>query len=743
MYPFHPLWILTLFAHLRLICNNQRVASYIPQPAASTEDPTRHPVNLGAHVRHNGVDFAIAAPHATAVTLCLFSADRTRETCFSLNPQGLGVWAGFVPNIGEGQLYGYRIDGRWAPEAGLLYNPAKLLLDPYARAVTGAPSLHDSLFSPGFTSQREPLVPDESDSASYMALGVVTGQRPAVGTHPYIPWRDTVIYEAHVKGFTALNRHIPPELRGTYAGLAHPQVISYLKDMGITAIELLPIHAKMDEVFLEERELTNYWGYNTLNYFSPEPSYATRKAQEEGPLAVVEEVRNMIAALHAAGIEVILDVVYNHTCEGGVDGPTVSWRGIDNTAYYLSDPADPSQLFDTTGVGNTLDFRNSNVVSLALDSLRYWVEEMGVDGFRFDLAVTLGRNGAVFDPRHPFLVALGTDPVIRHAKLITEPWDVGPQGWRTGQFPPPLADWNDHFRNTARDFWVSAPRALSEGQEANDLRDFATRLAGSADLFGHGKIPGGRGTYASINFITAHDGFTLRDLVAHNEKHNEANRENNRDGSDHNNSWNFGHEGFVNVPNEVEVARRRASRNLLGTLILSAGTPMITAGDECGRSQGGNNNAYCQDNEISWMTWDDDDQHKNLLKTTAFLLGLRREIPALRPTSLYTKTAQPGDTLVDLQWFDDQGEPMAQQLWFDPNHRTLQMLRSGGGHSPDVLIVFNGSLEKHTVRLPEGRGKNFRLSWDSSWERPRYSQELYSPSAMVKLEPLSMRVFLS
>ena len=715
---------------------------------AETETmPTEHavssPVTAGAHVVGSGTDFALMAPHASSVTLCLFDGDdASGERRFALHSLGQGFWAGHIPGIGVGQRYGYRVAGRWAPELGLLHNPAKLLLDPYAKAVTRAPVLDGALFSPGFSLDRSRILdPDPLDSAPFMSLGVVTEPEESVTHHPRIPWRNTVIYECHVKGMTALRKDIPEELRGTYAGLAHPVVVDYLKRLGITAVELLPIQAKMDETFLADIGLTNYWGYSTLDFFAPEPSYATQAAQEAGPQAVIDEVKGMVAALHEAGIEVILDVVYNHTCEGGGDGPTISWRGIDNTSYYMAQPDNPGRLMDTTGCGNSLDFRRRSVLLLALNSLRYWADKIGVDGFRFDLAVTLGRNGEHFDTNHPFLMAMLTDPILGSLKLVNEPWDLGPFGWRTGQFPAPMADWNDHFRNTMRSFWVADPRVLAHGGSGGDLRDIATRLAGSADLFGHGRLPGGRGVYASINFITAHDGFTLHDLVSYDAKHNEANREDNRDGTTNNLSWNFGFEGATDAPGPVKAERRKAMRNLLGTLILSAGTPMITAGDEFGRTQKGNNNAYCQDNELTWVNWDLAPWQRDLWETTACLLRLRRESNACRPTGFYTETSYKGDVLTDLDWFDAEGNPMPQYLWFDRGYRTIQMLRSGRGKDNDVLVILNGSPHDKEIHLPEGRGTIFRLAWDSAWERPKANQPSYAPGARTSIGALSMQVY--
>ncbi|MCI1674993.1 MAG: glycogen debranching protein GlgX [Ancrocorticia sp.] len=723
---------------------------------AAEAEPASIPIRLGATLIGDGADFAVFAPGAARVDVCLFArvGSELTEKRFTLN-SAFGYWTGHVPHVEAGQLYGYRVHGRWAPELGLYFNPAKVLLDPYARAILKTPTLCPALYAHKVNDALEPTayppLPDDHDSALVTALGIVLPDtQTAADTRPFTPWDDTVIYEAHVKGLTQLAPDIPEELRGTYAGLAHPHTIDRLKQLGITAIELLPIHAKMAEPFLTQRGLPNYWGYSTLSFFSPEPSYATRSAQERGGAAVVEEVRAMVRALHEAGIEVILDVVYNHTCEGGNDGPTVSWRGLDQPSYYLHSPTDPARLIDTTGCGNSLDFRRQHVVAMALDSLRYWASDIGVDGFRFDLAVTLGRRGdqgEQFDSSHPFYVALTTDPLLRTVKIINEPWDLGPNGWQTGRFIQLTADWNDHFRDTARSFWVAQPRAMSSGGYGGDLRDLATRLAGSADLFGHGRIPGGRGAFASVNFITAHDGFTLRDLVSFDSKHNDANLENNRDGSNDNKSWNHGWEGDGtpgNRPNPGIFARRRQTmRNLLATLIFSTGTPMLCAGDEFGRTQQGNNNSYCQDNEISWLNYDHSQWQTDLRDTVAYLLSIRREHRVLRPIRFYTEVQSGLDPVPDLGWFDTSGDPMPEHKWFDAQGRTLQMLRSGRGHDVDALLVLNGSLRECEITLPEGRTTPFELVWDSTWERPRTVHDVYAPRAVTRIAPLSIRLFLA
>ncbi|MGO1858017.1 glycogen debranching protein GlgX [Ancrocorticia populi] len=719
-----------------------------PGPAAM---PINSPVRLGAHLTDGGADFSVLAPHASAVTLCLFLNDddgSTIERRYAMNPCKLGYWRAHIPGVRAGTEYGYRVDGRWAPELGLRHNPAKLLLDPYAQAITQSPVLGPELYGhqvdEDLSPTMIPLEPDARDSAGSMARGVVLDEAPDVTDHPFVAWEDTVIYEAHLKGLTKLLPDVPEELRGTYAGMGHPATAAYLKNLGVTSVELLPIHASMAEPFLQAKGLSNYWGYNTLSFFAPEPSYATKASQESGPAAVLNEVRDMVKNLHEAGLEVILDVVYNHTCEGGADGPMVSWRGLDQRSYYLFEQDDPSQFFDTTGCGNSLDFRRQKVVRLALDSLRYWVQKMGVDGFRFDLSVTLGRNGKHFDTHHPFFVALTTDPVLGNVKLINEPWDLGPNGWQTGRFISPTADWNDHFRDTVRAFWVAQPRSLMGGGTGGDIRDLATRLSGSADLFSHGRIPGGRGPSSSINFVTAHDGFTMRDLVSYNNKRNDANLESNRDGTNDNKSWDHGHEeGEVQAPRAVRERRQQTLRNLMGTLILSAGTPMITAGDEIGRTQNGNNNSYCQDNEISWVNWDLEQWQTDLHDTVAYLLKIRSKHKVLRPDHFYTEGLAAAENVGDLEWFDAEGANMPEHKWFDSKRRIVQMLRSGRGVDGDALIVVNGSLDRTEVCLPNGRETSFELLWDSSWPSPRSTHPVYAPNAMTSLEPLSIQLYLS
>ncbi|MBX6388179.1 MAG: glycogen debranching protein GlgX [Frankia sp.] len=556
------------------------------------QDPARlrvrpgAPAPLGVWPDDEGANVAVVAPGADAVEFCLLD-DAGGETRFRLPERTGAVWHGHIPGARPGQRYGLRAHGPYDPARGLRYNPAKLLLDPYARQVVGTLAAHPAIFGYG-AGDPYGTTPDEQDSAPYVPIGVITpapgarGGADPTANRPRTPWPDTVIYELHVRGFTRLHPALPPELRGTYAGLAHPAVIAHLRRLGVSAVELLPVHAHVSEPVLLDRGLTNYWGYNCVGFFAPHPGYAAT----DDPVA---EFRAMVAALHDAGIEVLLDVVYNHTAEQDERGPTLSLRGLDNTVYYRLEPADPRRYRDVTGCGNTLNVTSPHVVRLVCDSLRYWVTEMGVDGFRFDLAAALGRNPDGFDPAAPLLAAIGQDPVLATVKLIAEPWDVGWGGYQVGAFPPPWAEWNDRFRNTVRETWAG---------RAHSAADLGYRITASSDLFDHS----GRRPWASVNFVTAHDGFTLADLVSYENKHNEANREDNRDGEAHNRSANHGVEGPTDDPAVLE-SRRRARRALLATLLLSAGVPMLLAGDEFGRSQGGNNNAYCQDGPTSWLGW--------------------------------------------------------------------------------------------------------------------------------------------
>ena len=729
------------------------------------QPPRGRPPRLGVHLTGDGVDVAVLASHAEAVDLCLLdrdpaSADGWTERRIPLDGPAYGVWHGHVPGVRVGQHYGFRAHGAWDPAAGTRYNPAKLLVDPYARALEGEVALGPAVYGHRVDAEGRTLGPgpelDPTDSRAHVPHAVVVDDRfdGEPTPRPHVPWTDTVIYEAHVRGLTQRLPGVPAELRGTYAGLAHPATIEHLLSLGVTTVELLPIHAVADEPHLVARGLTNYWGYNTLGFFAPNPAYATQGARAAGSQAVLAEVKGMVQLLHRAGLEVVLDVVYNHTCEGGTDGPQLSWRGLDPTLYYLHDGGRPARFADVTGCGNSLDFRRPRVVQMTLDSLRYWADVVGVDGFRFDLAVTLGRSAIGFEQDHPFLVALQTDPVLSGLKLIAEPWDVGPGGWRTGAFPAPMAEWNDRFRNAVRTFWLGDPAQAAHGRPGHGVRDLATRLAGSADLFGYTDPPLMRGVVASINYVTAHDGFTLADLVAYEHKHNHANGEGNRDGSDDNRSWNHGIEGPVRdkgVGLEILPLRRRSIRNLLGTLVLAAGTPMITAGDEIGRTQRGNNNAYCLDDETSWVDWELTEWRENLLATTRHLLRLRHENAALRSMHFYRgQPRSAADPRPDLDWRLADGTPFAHHHWLDPAVRTLQMTRTADDGS-SVLLVLNGALDPVDITLADGTREHWELAWDSTWEHPgevRVAAETNGglhavPGDELTLEPLAMRVYVA
>jgi glycogen operon protein len=718
------------------------------------------PPRLGVHVTDDGVEVGVLAPDAQAIDLCLLQPDGS-ERRVRLDGPDLGVFSARVPGVRPGQRYGLRAHGAWDPSHGLRYNPAKLLVDPYARGLDGdveyGPVTYGHVVDDEL--RGDPFgTPDPRDSAGHVPWSVVVDTRALPGpdpaaNRPWTPWRDSVVYEAHVKGLTALAPDVPEDLRGTYAGLAHPSVLHHLTRLGVTAVELLPIHASASEPALVRRGTTNYWGYNTLGFFAPHAAYATAAARTAGPAAVLDEVRAAVHALHEAGLEVWLDVVHNHTMEGGHAGQHVSWRGLDAAYYYVHDGNVPANLVDTTGCGNSLDFRRPGVVGATLDSLRYWTQVVGVDGFRFDLAVTLGRGPAGFVPDHPLLVAASLDPALNGIKLVAEPWDLGYGGWRTGQFPPPFGEWNDRFRNAVRSFWLADPARASHGLPGHRVRDLATRLSGSVDLFGGGVPPLSRTPAASVNYVTAHDGFTLADLVTYDHKHNTANGEQNRDGSDDNRSWNHGVEGPVPEDSpaaDVLPLRRRSVRNLMATLLLSAGTPMLVAGDEMGRTQAGNNNAYCQDNAVSWLSWDRSGWHDDLLATTRHLLAIRREHPSLRATSFYSGRPHVEGGPPDLGWYTPDGSQFDHGRWHDASLRTFQMMRTTAAPDEDgVLLVVNGALDDVAVHLAAAATHHWRLAWDSVWEHPdemttaAVNGALHpGPDEPVTLEPLSLRVYV-
>jgi glycogen operon protein len=629
-------------------------------PAVGPPGPVTWPGSpspLGAHWDGTGTNFALWSAGAQAVDLCLFDADGT-EHRHRLRESTHQVWHARLPGVGPGQRYGYRVHGPYDPSQGLRYNPAKLLLDPYTRAVDGQLTLDPSLF--GYRDTPDARTPDDRDSGPHVPRGVVIHDSFPWGGDlpPATSWSDTVIYELHVKGATMRHPEVPPALRGTYAGLGHPAFVEHLTSLGVTAVELLPVHHFVSEPHLLKRGLTNYWGYNTLGYFAPHAAYSSVGSAG----GQVTEFKAMVKALHAAGIEVLLDVVYNHTAEGDHSGPTLSFKGIDNRAYYRLRGGDGSRYTDYTGCGNTLDVRRPAVLALLMDSLRYWVTEMHVDGFRFDLASALARSMHDVDRLSAFFDVVHQDPVVSQVKLIAEPWDVGEGGYQVGNFPPPWTEWNGKYRDTVRDVWSGAHVGV---------RDLAYRLTGSSDLY----RSDGRRPFASINFVTAHDGFTLHDLVSYERKRNEANGEENRDGENHNRNWNCGVEGPTDDP-EIQALRARQVRNHLTTLLLSTGVPMLTAGDELGRTQLGNNNAYCQDNEVSWVDWKAVDEE--LLAFVTRLVRLRRGSPALRQEAFFEGHEVPGTGGTrDLAWFRPGGGQLTTADWFDTGLQTVGMYLDG------------------------------------------------------------------
>jgi glycogen operon protein len=651
------------------------------------------PDPLGATWSPAATNFAVFAPEADAVEVCLFddSGEPSSERRLQLTEHTLGIWHGAVPVLPVGQLYGFRVHGPWDPGSGRRFNPAKLLLDPYARAVAG--DVRSDAASYGHR-RDAPLLRSDLDSAAHVPRSVVVDDHFDWGPHeprPRTRWTDTVIYELHVKGFTALHDRVPEALRGTYAGLASAPVVDYLRDLGVTTVELLPVHQFVTEPEVAARGLTNYWGYNSIGYFAPHHAYSSGGDRGQQ----VAEFKQMVRALHEAGLEVLLDVVYNHTAEQGPLGPTLSFRGLDDLGFYKH--LDEATYWDVTGCGNTVDASYPPALQLILDSLRYWATEMHVDGFRFDLAPALTRTGHKIDMSGHFLTAVGQDPVLRRLKLVAEPWDASMDGYTVGRFPSPWCEWNDRYRDTVRDFW----RGRSGG-----VRDVASRLAGSSDLY----ADDGRAPYASINFVTAHDGFTLRDLVSYDRKHNEANGEDNADGSDDNRSWNCGVEGETDDL-RVRALRRRQGANLMATLCLSNGVPMLTAGDERGRTQRGNNNAYAQDNELSWVDWRADDAWLDLYELTRAALRLRREHPALRQRHYLAGQPTTEGGPKDLAWIHPEGRELTEADWFDEELHTLGMFVSGdplrapgprGERLRDAsfLLWFNARAETTKVVLP-------------------------------------------
>lgn len=694
------------------------------------------PNPLGATWDGSGVNFALFSAHAEKVDLCLFDGDGVTETARITLPEYTHeVWHGYLPDARPGQLYGYRVHGPYEPLAGHRFNPNKLLLDPYAKILVGNLKWDDALFGYTVGHPDEDLSFDERDSAPFMPKCQVmdpafTWGRPT----GFRPWHETVIYEMHVRGTTILHPEVPEEFRGTFEGLASQPVIDHLKKLGVTAIELLPIHAFLQDRHLIERDLSNYWGYNSIGYFAPNPDYLR-------PRNDLSSFKSFVQKMHDAGIEVILDVVYNHTAEGNHLGPTLSFRGIDNYSYYYLMGDQPRFYNDFTGTGNALELRHPKILSMVMDSLRYWVQVMGVDGFRFDLATTLARVEGPYDEHASFLDAVAQDPVLGHVKLIAEPWDTGLGGYQVGNFPPGWAEWNDQYRDTMRKFWKG-----DEGQ----LAGFSARFSASADIFNRR----GRRTWASVNFITAHDGFTLHDLVSYNQKHNAENGEDSRDGSDNNNSWNCGVEGATDDP-EILALRRRQMRNFLATLLLSQGTPMLTAGDEFARTQHGNNNAYCQDNEISWLDWAAIDEAGGAqMDFVARLLSLRHEHIVFHRNRFFHGDIIPGTEVKDVIWLHPEGREMARDDWHDPEARALGIRLSGeagivhltetGDQEPDdtFLLLVNASHEDVEFNLPNGDKGAWESLVDTMFEdgQPEGDQDPYSPDTKLTLGGRSLRL---
>ncbi|UFU01590.1 glycogen debranching protein GlgX [Ruania suaedae] len=670
-----------------------------------------HSYPLGATFNGTGTNFALYSSIADRVELCLLDDDGVEE-CIEVTEVDAFVWHVYLPSVRPGQRYGYRVHGPHDLESGHRCNPAKLLLDPYAKAIDGQIDGNEALYSYHFGDPDGPL--NTQDSAGHTMTSVVTNPFFDWG-HDHPPeteYHESIIYEAHVRGMTMQHPEVPEEIRGTYAGMAHPAVIAHLVELGVTAVELMPVHQFIEDPSLVERGLTNYWGYNTIGFFAPHNRYSAWGSRGEQVL----EFKSLVKAMHAAGIEVILDVVYNHTAEGNHLGPTLSLRGLDNASYYRLVDEDKAHYFDTTGTGNSLLMRSPHVLQLIMDSLRYWITEMHVDGFRFDLAATLARQFHEVDRLSSFFDIIQQDPVISQVKLIAEPWDLGTGGYQVGGFPPLWTEWNGQYRDTVRDFWRGEPSTLGE---------FASRLTGSSDLYEHT----GRTPIASINFVTAHDGFTLRDLVSYNDKHNEANGEDGRDGESHNRSWNCGVEGPTDDP-EIERLRARQQRNFLATLLLSQGVPMLAHGDELSRTQDGNNNVYAQDNPLSWVDWDLDPQAQSLLDFTRTLIAFRRDHPVLRRRRFFngsTSAAGGLPELPDIAWFDPNGDLMDTEAWTTSYARSLAVFLNGQAiEEPDsqgrpieddsLMILINADADDLDFTLPEatyGQGWSPVLSTDS------------------------------
>jgi isoamylase len=675
------------------------------------------PYPLGATWDGVGTNFAIFSEHATRVELCLFDAPdaESESVTIPLPEQTDMVWHGYLPDLHPGQLYGYRVHGAYAPHGGHRFNPNKLVLDPYAKVIGRTVRWDHALF--GFRMGTDDTTFDTRDSAPYAPIAAVVDTSFTWGDDRPLrtPWHRTLIYELHVKGFSNLNPHVSEPLRGTYLGLASEASIKHLTALGVTAVELMPVHHHADEWHVAQRGLSNYWGYNTLSYFAPDIRYSSSSS----PMDAVREFKMMVRALHAAGLEVILDVVYNHTAEGNHLGPTLSLRGIDNASYYRLQPHAPRFYQDFTGCGNTLNMRSPRVLQLIMDSLRYWVRDMHVDGFRFDLASALARELHAVDKLGAFFDIIHQDPVLSQVKLIAEPWDLGEGGYQVGNFPTKWTEWNGKYRDTVRTFWRGDGGGISE---------LATRLSGSSDLYEQS----GRRPYASINFITAHDGFTLADLVSYREKHNEANGENNADGENHNLSWNSGAEGPTS-DRRILALREQQRRNLMATLLLSVGVPMISGGDEIGRTQQGNNNAYCQDNEVSWTHWELTAEQRDFFEFTRRLIQIWRDNPVLRRRKFFQGRRIRGAEVLDIAWLDPSGREVTDEIWNSPDVRTLAVRLDGDAIDEvdergerivgdTLLLMLNAGAKPTAFALPstaaEERWETL-LDTADPWVRPR------------------------
>ena len=694
-----------------------------------------HPYPLGATWDGAGVNFALFSEYATKVELCLFdSRDAKRESERIILPeQDEFVWHGYLPGIQPGQLYGYRVHGPYEPEKGHRFNPHKVLLDPYARAVGRDLQWDDSLFGYKLGDEDADLSFDERDNVAFAPLGIVLDTAFTWGDDrpPLVPWNRTLIYEVHVKGFTMRHPGVPKAIRGTYAGLATEAAIAHLKRLNVTAVELLPVYHHMDDKFLLDKQLSNYWGYNTLAYFAPDTRYASQRS----PRKAVQEFKFMVRTLHQAGIEVILDVVYNHTCEGNQNGPTLSLRGIDNANYYKLTP-EGRYYMDYTGCGNSMNMQHPRVLQFILDSLRYWVRDMHVDGFRFDLASTLARELFAVDKLSTFFDIIQQDPVLSHVKLIAEPWDVGEGGYQVGNFPVQWTEWNGKYRDCVRRFWKG---------DGGTYNEFATRLTGSSDLFGDD----GRKPVASINFITCHDGFNLQDLVSYNDKHNEANGENNNDGANDNNSWNCGAEGPTDDP-AIKVLRERQKRNLLATLLLSQGVAMVLAGDELSHTQQGNNNTYCQDNELTWLNWELNAEQKDFLEFVCRVTSFWKEHPAFQRRRFFRGKPIRGGGVKDIAWLEPNGKEMSDEAWGAGYVQCLGVHLSGDTGEKDefgkpvrddhVMLLLNAHHEAIPFTLPDPGGN---ATWESVFDtaNSQAATSSHQGGETYPLEGRSMAVF--